>query len=107
MQFFDLSLINLRGVIAILGSLLILLAMPILDTSRIRGSQFRPLMRFAFWLFVRNFFLLLYLGSQHAEEPWITIGQISTVLYFGWYLVIVPIIGIIENTLTDISNENK
>jgi len=81
--------------------------MPILDTSRIRGSQFRPLMRFAFWLFVRNFFLLLYLGSQHAEEPWITIGQISTVLYFGWYLVIVPIIGIIENTLTDISNENK
>jgi quinol-cytochrome oxidoreductase complex cytochrome b subunit len=35
-----------------LGSLLILLLMPVLDTSRTRGSQFRPLMRFAFWVFV-------------------------------------------------------
>jgi hypothetical protein len=30
----------------------ILLAMPILDTTRVRGRQSRPLMRFAFWAFV-------------------------------------------------------
>lgn len=94
---------KLLGVVGMLGSLLILLAMPVLDTSRVRGSQFRPLMRFAFWAFVTDFFLLMYLGSQHAEEPYITVGAIATVFYFGWFVVIVPVIGIIENTLMDIA----
>lgn len=99
---------KLLGVIAMLASLLILLAMPILDTARVRGSQFRPLMRFAFWVFVTDFFLLMYLGSQHAEEPYITIGMIATAIYFGWFIVLLPVIGIIENTLMDIAtNPNK
>lgn len=89
------------------SSLLILLAMPIVDTSRVRGSQFRPLMRWAFWLFVANFFVLMFIGSQHVEEPFITVGAVSTVLYFGWFLVIVPVIGIVENTLLDIATEPK
>lgn len=96
---------KLLGVVGMLGSLLILLAMPLLDTSRVRGSQFRPLMRFAFWVFVSDFFLLMYLGSQHAEEPYITVGAIATALYFGWFVVIVPVVGIIENTLMDIATD--
>jgi ubiquinol-cytochrome c reductase cytochrome b subunit len=94
---------KLLGVAGMLGSLLILLAMPILDTSRVRGSQFRPLMRFAFWAFVTDFFLLMYLGSQHAEEPFITVGAIATVFYFAWFVVVVPVVGIVENTLMDIA----
>lgn len=95
------------SVIGMLGSLLILLLMPVLDTSRLRGSQFRPLMRAAFWVFVTIFFLLMYIGSQHAEEPFITIGAIATVLYFGWFLVLVPVIGVIENTLMDIATSDN
>ena len=98
---------KLLGVIAMLGSLLILLLMPLVDTSRVRGSQFRPLMRFAFWVFVTDFFLLMYIGSQHAEEPYITIGAIATGLYFGWFLVIVPVVGIIEITLMDIATDKQ
>ena len=98
---------KLLGVIAMLASLLILLAMPILDTSRVRGSQFRPLMRFSFWVFVTDFFLLMYLGSQHAEEPYITIGMIATAVYFGWFVVLLPVIGVIENTLMDIATDKK
>ena len=98
---------KLLGVIAMLGSLLILLLMPVLDTSRVRGSQFRPLMRFAFWVFVTDFFLLMYLGSQHAEEPYITIGAIATFIYFAWFIVIVPVVGIIENTLMDIATDKQ
>jgi ubiquinol-cytochrome c reductase cytochrome b subunit len=45
----------------------------------------------------------MYIGSQHAEEPFITIGTIATALYFGWFLVIVPVVGVIENTLMDIA----
>jgi ubiquinol-cytochrome c reductase cytochrome b subunit len=98
---------KLLGVVGMLGSLLILLAMPILDTSRVRGSQFRPLMRFAFWAFVTDFFLLMYLGSQHAEEPYITVGAIATAVYFAWFIVVVPVIGIVENTLMDIATSPK
>lgn len=39
---------KLLGVIAIFASLLILLAIPVMDMSRVRGSQFRPLNRFIF-----------------------------------------------------------
>ena len=88
-------------------SLLILLAMPIVDTSRVRGSQFRPLMRWAFWLFVSNFFVLMYIGSQHVEEPFITVGAISTAFYFAWFLIVVPVIGLVENTLLDLATEPK
>ena len=94
---------KLLGVIAMFMSLLILLAMPVLDTSRIRGSQFRPFMRFAFWLFVANFFVLMFIGSQHVESPYVEIGAAATAFYFLWFIVVVPVVGIVENTLMDIA----
>jgi len=92
---------KLGGVIAMFGAILILFLLPILDTCRIRGAAFRPLLRLAFWLFVGNFLLLLWLGSQHAAEPFVTISKISTVYYFAHFFVILPIIGIVENNLAD------
>ena len=89
------------------GSLLILLVIPVLDVSRIRGNQFRPFARFTFWLFVANFFILMFIGSQHVESPYVEIGQIATAFYFAWFLIIVPAIGIIENTFMDLATENK
>ena len=94
---------KLLGVVAMFASLLILLALPLLDTSRIRGSQFRPLMKFFFWVFVANFFILLWIGSQHPNSPYVEVGQVATALYFGWFLVILPVIGLIENTLMDLA----
>ena len=85
------------------ASLLILLAMPLLDTSRIRGSQFRPLMKFFFWVFVANFFILMWIGSQHPNSPFVEVGQVATALYFSWFLFILPVIGIVENTLMDLA----
>nr|YP_001492840.1 cytochrome b [Tilletia indica]ABI95828.1 cytochrome b [Tilletia indica]APT42132.1 cytochrome b [Tilletia indica] len=98
---------KLAGVLAMFGSLLILLAMPILDTSRIRGNQFRPLSRIVFWTFVVNFFLLMWLGSQHVESPYTEIGMVCTAFYFAWFVVIVPRTGIIENTLMDIATQKN
>ena len=94
---------KLLGVVAMFASLLILLAMPLVDTSRVRGAQFRPLMRLSFWLFVSNFFMLMYLGACHVEDPFIVVGQVCTAIYFSYFLIILPLIGIIENTLLDIA----
>jgi len=43
------------------------------------------------------------LGACHVETPFIELGQLSTVLYFGYFLFIVPAISLIENTLMDLS----
>ena len=96
---------KLLGVLAMFGSLLILLILPIVDVSRQRGSQFRPAMKVAFWFFVFNFFILMWIGSQHPNEPFVFIGQVSTFFYFAWFVVIVPVIGLIENTLIDLATE--
>jgi len=94
---------KLLGVVAMFGSLLILLILPITDVSRIRGATFRPAMKVAFWFFVVNFVILLWIGSQHPVTPYIEIGQVATAFYFAWFLVIVPVIGLVENTLMDIA----
>jgi quinol-cytochrome oxidoreductase complex cytochrome b subunit len=97
------------GVVAMFGSLLILLFLPLLDLSRIRGATFRPLMKFAFWAIVVDFLILMWIGSQHPEQPFVTIGQFATSFYFAWFLIIVPAVGLIENTLFDVgldSNKN-
>nr|YP_010310820.1 apocytochrome b [Pulveroboletus ravenelii]UMY76541.1 apocytochrome b [Pulveroboletus ravenelii] len=96
---------KLLGVLAMFGSLLILLILPIVDVSRQRGSQFRPAMKVAFWFFVFNFFILMWIGSQHPNEPFVFIGQVSTFFYFSWFILIVPVIGLVENTLVDIATE--
>uniref|UniRef100_UPI0030FEDD46 apocytochrome b n=1 Tax=Singerocybe alboinfundibuliformis TaxID=1346812 RepID=UPI0030FEDD46 len=94
---------KLLGVVAMFGSLLILLILPLTDLSRIRGNQFRPAMKLAFWFFVVDFIILLWIGSQHPETPYLEIGQFSTGFYFSWFLIIVPLIGLSENTLLDLS----
>jgi quinol-cytochrome oxidoreductase complex cytochrome b subunit len=94
---------KLLGVVAMLGAILILFALPYLETSRIRSCAFRPFMRLAFWSFVSNFFLLMWIGANHPEPPFVTLGQICTFFYFSYFLVLVPLIGLIENTLSDLA----
>jgi ubiquinol-cytochrome c reductase cytochrome b subunit len=52
---------------------------------------------------VVNFLILMKLGACHVETPFIELGQLSTVLYFGHFIIIVPVISLIENTLLDLS----
>ena len=87
------------GVLAMFSSILILLALPVLDRSNIRGMQFKPLMKISFWIFVANFLVLMRIGGLHPEEPYITIGFISTIVYFGWFLLAVPLISLTESSL--------
>jgi len=93
---------KLLGVIAMFAAIVILLVMPFTDLSRSRGIQFRPLSKIAFYIFIANFLILMQLGAKHVESPFIEFGQISTVLYFSHFVIIVPIISLIENTFVDL-----
>ena len=94
---------KLLGVIAMFSAILIILILPITDLSRNRGIQFRPLSKIAFYIFVANFLILMQLGAKHVESPFIEFGQISTVLYFSYFIVIVPFVTLIENTLIELN----
>lgn len=90
---------KLLGVIAMLAAILVLLIIPFVHTSNIRSHQFRPLAKIAYWFFIGNFLILTYIGAQPPEEPWVTIGQLASVFYFSYFLIISPLIGYIENRL--------
>jgi ubiquinol-cytochrome c reductase cytochrome b subunit len=81
------------------SAILILLIMPFSDFSRSRGIQFKPLSKIVFYGFVANFLILMQLGAKHVESPFIEFGQVSTILYFSYFLIIVPLVTYIENTL--------
>ena len=87
------------------SAILILLVMPFTDLSRSRGIQFRPLSKIAFFIFLANFIILMILGAKHVESPFIELGQISTVIYFTHYLVIVPLISLLENSLIELGGK--
>jgi ubiquinol-cytochrome c reductase cytochrome b subunit len=97
----------LLGVIAMFSAILILLVMPFTDLSRSRGIQFKPLSKAAFFIFVGNFLILMELGAKHVESPFIEFGQISTVIYFAHFLIIVPLISLFENSLIELASTGK
>jgi len=90
-----------------ISAILMLLVMPYADLSRSRGIQFRPLSKIAFYIFIANFLILMQLGAKHVESPFIEFGQISTVLYFSHFLIIVPAVSLFENTLIDLNFNNN
>jgi len=96
---------KLLGVIAMFSALLIILTLPLMDLSWSKGLQFKPLSKIIFYIFIANFLILQQLGAKHVESPFIEFGQISTVLYFGYFLVLVPFISLIENTLLDLRKQ--
>ena len=85
------------------SALLAIMLLPITDLGRSKGLQFRPLSKIFFYIFVANFLVLMQLGAKHVESPFIELGQISTALYFAHFVLIVPVLSIIENTLVDLN----
>jgi ubiquinol-cytochrome c reductase cytochrome b subunit len=43
--------------------------------------------------------MLGYLGQQVPESPFIEIGQVCSIYYFAYFLIIVPFLGKLENNL--------
>ena len=87
---------KLGGVVAMVSAIVILLFVPWLDTSRVRSAKYRPMFKLFFWFFVFTCLALGYLGAMPAEQPYIFWAQVFTFCYFAFFLLVMPIVGIIE-----------
>ncbi|MFN0218938.1 MAG: cytochrome bc complex cytochrome b subunit [Hyphomicrobium sp.] len=90
------SYAKLLGVAAMFGSVFILAFAPWLDTSRVRSAKYRPWYRIAFWVFAFTCVALGWLGSKPAEGVYVLSAQIFTVLYFAFFLIAMPLLGLFE-----------
>jgi ubiquinol-cytochrome c reductase cytochrome b subunit len=90
---------KLGGVVAMVAAILILLLLPVINTSEIRSSKFRPIYSLAYWFLVSDFLILGWIGQQPVETPYLEVGQIATAFYFIFFLILFPLIGLIEKEL--------
>ncbi|MDM7985405.1 MAG: cytochrome b N-terminal domain-containing protein [Maricaulis sp.] len=111
---FDIGPIDakLGGVLAMFGAIAILFVLPWLDTSKVRSMRYRPLTRWFFIFFVlaclglglcgaKNPDDLVFVMGQDAEGhevgfKYLWLGQLLTVYYFAYFVVVLPLMGIIE-----------
>ncbi|MDP8996003.1 MAG: cytochrome b/b6 [Pseudomonadota bacterium] len=87
---------KLLGVIAMFSSILILLALPWLDTSRVRSGKYRPIFKLEFWVFGLVCLALGYVGAQPPTDTLSKVGFMLTLYYFGHFIIILPLIGLLE-----------
>ena len=66
-----------------------------------------------FWVFVANAIFLGWLGAKPAEGTYTMMAQFGTLYYFGFFIVIMPLLGLFEtpkripNSITEAVLEKK
>ncbi len=96
---------KLAGVLAMFGSVILLVFMPWLDWHPVRSARFRPLFKLATLLLAFDFVVLGYVGMETADAalfgviPLLWIGQLGTGYYFAYFLMILPWLSRNEKTL--------
>nr|UPL65570.1 cytochrome b [Dicranocephalus sp.] len=91
---------KLGGVMAMVASIIIIVILPFTNKNKFQTLSFYPMNKLLFWTFVTTMILLTWIGARPAEEPFITVGQTLTVIYF-MYFIINPIILISWDKLTN------
>ena len=87
------------GVLAMFGAIVVMALVPWLDTSHVRSGRYRPIFKWCFALLVVDFFLLMWCGAMPAEEPYASISLVGAAYWFLYFLVLLPLLGVIEKPL--------
>ena len=90
---------KLGGVILMFSAIAVLFVLPWLDTSPVRSTRFRPMYKPFLALLVVSFFALGYVGGKPPEGWNVVIGQVATAYYFLHFLVVLPVLGVLEKPL--------
>ena len=91
---------KLLGVIAMFAAIFVLVILPWLDTSKVRSALFRPIYKQLYWFLVADVLILGYMGAMPAEGIYLLVARVATAYYFIHFLVILPLLGKKERTLS-------
>ncbi|WP_158804480.1 MULTISPECIES: cytochrome b N-terminal domain-containing protein [unclassified Acidisoma] len=84
------------ALVLVLAAWAVLFALPWLDTSATRSARYRPIFRPAFWAFIVLVILLGWAGAHPTTTGWLLLDRLFTLLYFVFFLIVLPLIGAIE-----------
>ena len=84
------------GVVAMFAAIGVLFVLPWLDTSKVKSTAYRPVYKVFFWIFAVNAVFLGWLGSRPAEGIYPLLSLIGTIYYFGHFLIVLPVLGLVE-----------
>ncbi|MCP3730124.1 cytochrome b N-terminal domain-containing protein [Sphingomonas sp. MG17] len=87
---------KLWGVLAMFASILLLFFLPWLDTSPVRSANYRPTYRIFLWVLLVDVIVLGYIGGASPTPSVILIGQLASTYYFAHFLLILPIVSMME-----------
>jgi ubiquinol-cytochrome c reductase cytochrome b subunit len=90
---------KLWGVLAMFASILLLFFLPWLDKSPVRSGSYRPTFKIFFIILIVDVLVLGWCGGLPAEEPYVMISQVATMYYFAHFLIILPVLSLVERTL--------
>ncbi|MBI1685097.1 cytochrome b [Caulobacter hibisci] len=107
---------KLMGVLAMFGAIACLFALPWLDTSKVRSMRYRPTAKLYFVIFVVVCCILGLCGAKLPDDPvlghfktftlidsdlnsFVWLSRFSALYYFAFFLVILPVLGLVEKTL--------
>ena len=79
---------KLGGVLALVAAVAIFFILPFYGNFKFKRLSFLPVKKFLFWLFVNNVVLLTWIGARPVEEPYILTGQVLTITYFLYFLIL-------------------
>ena len=79
---------KLWGVVAMGGAVVLLFFLPWLDHSPVRSIRYRPgWHKLLYGVFIVNFLVLGYLGTQPPSDAFNLMSQIGTLIYLGFFLL--------------------
>ena len=81
------------------AAILILLVIPFINSSPVRNTTYRPIFKFFFWLFIADYIILTWVGQMPVRPAFIFTGQVATVYYFVFFIIIVPLLGGVDKKL--------
>jgi ubiquinol-cytochrome c reductase cytochrome b subunit len=90
---------GIGGVTLAIGSVLVLFAVPWLDSSPVRSARYRPRYRIAMFVLILDAILLSLAGSEQTAGIWMPIARLATLWWFFHFLVLMPYLGRHERTL--------
>ena len=100
-QFVTFGIVDAKffGVLAMFGAIAVMALAPWLDTSTVRSGKYRPMFKWWFALLCVDFMVLMWVGAVPAEGLYNWISLIASTYWFAYFLVILPLLGVIEKPL--------